>query len=287
MPVIAALLAVACLSVMDAFMKGASLAAGAYSATLTRALFGTAIALPLWAASGGVRIPGVRALRLHALRGVLSAFMALTFFFAITRLPLAETIAISFIAPVISLYLAAVFLGEKTHKRAILAAVLGLSGTLVIVGARAQADMLGPGKAAGLAAILVSTVLYAINLVVARAQAQVAGPLEIATFHSGVGSLTLGLFAPFLFAMPDRHSLGAIGAAAVLTVLGSALVAWAYARAEAQALIPLEYSAFVWAGLAGWIAFGEVPTIAVVAGAILIVGGCLIATRTRPETSAL
>ena len=64
MPVIAAFAAVACMSVMDGFMKGAALAAGAYSATLARAIFGTAIAVPLWAASGA-RWPDRKALRLH------------------------------------------------------------------------------------------------------------------------------------------------------------------------------------------------------------------------------
>lgn len=287
-PILAALVAVACLSVMDAFMKEAALAAGAYSATLTRAVFGTSIAVPLWLASGA-RWPGRQALRLHLLRGVLSAFMALTFFFALTILPLAETIAISFVAPVISLYLAAVFLHERIHPRAIIAAVLGLAGTLVIVGAR-----IGTGGAAwdgglalGLAAILTSTLLYAVNLVVARAQAQVAGPLEIASFHSGVGSLVLALGAPALFVLPGPGALGDIAAAAVMTVTGAVLLGWAYARAEAQVLVPLEYSAFVWAAILGWMVFAEPLTAPVAIGAALIVVGCLTATRRHPETSAL
>ncbi|MEL6876966.1 MAG: DMT family transporter, partial [Pseudomonadota bacterium] len=50
---------------------------------------------------------------------------------------------------------------------------------------------------------------------------------------------------------------------------------------EAQALVPTEYSAFLWAGLFGWLFFQEVVTIPTIAGTVLIVAGCWIATRKR------
>jgi len=60
---------------------------------------------------------------------------------------------------------------------------------------------------------------------------------------------------------------------------GSALMlgSWAYRRAETQALVPLEYTAFLWASLIGWVAFGETVTLPTVAGAAMIISGCLIA----------
>lgn len=277
-PVAAALAGVAALSLMDAFMKGASLAIGAYSAALLRSAIGLALIAPVWLAAGG-RWPARRALRFHLARGVVSAFMALTFFFALTRLPIAETIAISFFAPILSLWLAAAILKERIRPSAVVAGAFGLAGTLVIVGGRIGREAMSADAAWGLAAILFSALLYAYNLILARQQAQLAGPLEIASFHSGVGAAVLAIAAPWYLAFPDGETLLAISAASVLTVLGAAVLGWAYAREEAQVLVPMEYSGFLWAALFGWLFFREAVTLATVAGTLLIVAGCAIATR--------
>ena len=63
-PILAALAGVAALALMDAFMKGASLAIGAYSAALLRSALGLCLIAPVWLAAGG-RWPGRQALRLH------------------------------------------------------------------------------------------------------------------------------------------------------------------------------------------------------------------------------
>ena len=284
-PILAALAGVAALALMDAFMKGASLAIGAYSAALLRSALGLCLIAPVWLAAGG-RWPGRQALRLHLVRGVVSAFMALSFFFALTRLPIAETIAISFFAPILSLYLAAVILKERIRRSAIAAGLFGLAGTLVIVGGRIGRETLNDGAAAGLAAILFSALLYAYNLILARQQAQTAGPLEIASFHSGVGAAVLALGAPWLLALPDGETFLAIGAASLLTVCGAAVLGWAYAREEAQVLVPMEYSGFLWAALFGWLFFAETVTPTVLAGTALIVIGCAIATRRDAGTGS-
>lgn len=286
MPIAVALLGVGFLSLMDAFMKEAALAVGAYSAAVLRSAMGAAMVVPIWLARGG-RWPQRRVLKVHVRRGLVTTFMALTFFYAITKLPLAETIAISFVAPVISLYLAALILGERIERKAIVAAVLGLVGTLVIVGGRIGSRDMSGETALGLAAILFSAVLYAYNLVLARQQAQLAKPLEIASFHSGMSALVLGLAAPFLLVLPDGPTTMSIAAAAFLTVCGAIALAWAYARAEAQVLVPMEYSGFLWAVLFGWLFFREPVTATTVAGTALIVGGCWIAARKRPEQAAV
>ena len=284
-PILAALAGVAALALMDAFMKGASLAIGAYSAALLRSALGLCLIAPVWLAAGG-GWPGRQALRLHLVRGVVSAFMALSFFFALTRLPIAETIAISFFAPILSLYLAAIILKERIRRSAIAAGLFGLAGTLVIVGGRIGRETLNDGAAAGLAAILFSALLYAYNLILARQQAQTAGPLEIASFHSGVGAAVLALGAPWLLALPDGETFLAIGAASLLTVCGAAVLGWAYAREEAQVLVPMEYSGFLWAALFGWLFFAETVTPTVLAGTALIVIGCAIATRRDAGTGS-
>lgn len=282
LPFVVALAGVGFLSLMDAFMKEAALMIGAYTATLLRAFLGAGLIAPLWL-SRGARVPPRAVMKLHLERGVISAFMALTFFFSITLLPLAEAIALSFIAPLLALYLAKVLLGETISRAAIGGSVLGFSGTLVIVGGRIGEGQFDERAALGVASLFVSAVLYAYNFIVIRRQAQVAGPMEIATFHSGIGGLVLLTLAPFLWQAPAGEAWLPLVAAAALTVAGALAIAWAYARAEASALVPTEYSGFVWAALFGWLFFREAVTLPTLAGTALIVTGCWIAARS-PRT---
>lgn len=282
-PFAAAAMGVGFLSLMDAFMKDAALAAGAYSVTVLRSLIGAALIAPFWIGQRS-SWPDRATLKLHLERGVISAFMALSFFFAITTMPLAEAIAISFVAPIIALYFARVFLGEEIRREAIMASALGFAGTLVIVGGQIGmseegAAALSPNYAYGLAAMGFSALLYAYNFIVIRKQSQRAGPVEIATFHSGVGGLVLLTFAPFFWVTPGGEALVSVTAAAALTVGGAMAIAWAYARAETQALVPIEYTGFLWASLFGWLFFREAVTLPTMIGAALIVAGCWIATR--------
>jgi S-adenosylmethionine uptake transporter len=285
-PFVAVVLGIALFSVMDGVMKGASLLVGAYSAMLVRSLIGTALMLPLWKWRGGT-MPDRSAMKLHALRGAISAAMATSFFYGIVRLPLAEGIALSFIAPLIALYLAAVILGEQIGRGAVLASLLGLAGVAVIAAARFDGQGFDPEAGRGIAAILVSAVLYAVNLILQRKQAQIAGPIEVALFQTVWVGLTLGLFSPWLAVWPDLAALGLITGGAVLAMISLMVISWGYGRAEAQALLPIEYSAFIWAALVGWAMFGEALGWATVAGAVLIVAGCLIAARKPTEVTAL
>ena len=278
-PIGAALLGVACLSLMDAFMKSAALAAGTYSATLLRSAIGALIAAPLWLLLGG-RWPAWRVLKLHLERGLVSAFMALSFFYALTKLAIAEAIAISFVAPLLALYFARVLLGETIRRQAVLASVLGFAGTLVIVGGKLGDGEFDRDAALGLAAILFSALLYAYNFIIIRRQSQVARPLEIAAFHSGVAALVMALAAPLLFVWPGEAVVLDTALAALLTVVGAMAIAWAYARAEAQVLVPMEYTGFLWAALFGWLFFREGVTLPTIAGAAIIVVGCWLVART-------
>lgn len=285
-PILATMAGIALFSAMDAVMKSASIAIGAYSAYLLRCLIGFAMIAPVWWWRNR-RVPERRVMRVHLVRGVVVAFMGWTFFASLVRLPLAEAIAISFVAPLIALYLAAWLLGEKIERRAIIAALLGLAGVVVIVGGKLGRENLDDDALAGLSLIAVSALLYAWNLVLQRQQALVAGPTEVSTFQNGVVSLVLLVGAPFLMVWPEGKAWLEIGAGALLAVGAALFLAWAYARAEAQKLVPIEYTGFLWASLFGWLYFAERVGPTTVAGAVMIVIGCWIATRRRPEQSAL
>jgi S-adenosylmethionine uptake transporter len=80
--------------------------------------------------------------------------------------------------------------------------------------------------------------------------------------------------------LAQEHWLALVGVTA-LTLSGQFLMSWSYARAEAQYLIPTEYSAFVWAILFGWFFFDEGVVWTTLVGAGLIIAGCLIAARSN------
>jgi S-adenosylmethionine uptake transporter len=106
-----------------------------------------------------------------------------------------------------------------------------------------------------------------------------AGPVEIAMFQNMNVALIFLVIAPLYWTTPDAVSLAwtALGAALATTAL--LFLSWGYARAEAQVLVPVEYTGFLWAALMGWLVFGETLGAGVVAGAALIVLGCWIGTR--------
>jgi len=286
MPFLAVLIGIGTFSAMDATMKSASIQAGVYNALLFRNLFAALLVIPVWLIAGRP-VPSAAGLRVHLQRSVTVAFMAPLFFWGLVRIPMAEAIAISFIAPLIALYFAAIMLGETIRPSAILASLLGLAGVLVIGAARFTGGALTPEAGWGIAAILVSAVFYALNLVLQRRQAQLANPIEIALFQNLFVALAFLAVAPWLASWPQGSALRDICTAAVLAVAALLFLSWGYAREETQALVPIEYTGFLWAALFGWLWFDESVGLATVAGAGLIVIGCWTAARKPTEQTAL
>lgn len=286
LPFLMAILGIAAFSLMDAVMKRAAILFDVYSALFYRSLIGAALAWPVWRLAGG-RWPRRDVLALHALRSAIVVGMAYLFFSGLTRLPMAEAIALSFIAPLIAIYLSGLLLKERVRLRSVVASLLGLVGVAVIAGARLASAAHDAEATRGVAEVLGSAVLYALNLVAQRRQAQLAGPLEIAFFQNLLMGAMLALGAWHFARAPEAEMLRLTALAAVLATGALVLLSWAYARAEAQALVATEYTAFIWAAIMGWLWFGERVTATTVAGVALIVAACWIAARGRTEQTAL
>jgi S-adenosylmethionine uptake transporter len=291
-PFAVACIGIALFSAMDAAMKGLAIALGAYSAMLWRQGIGGLISAgPYFLTRKGW--PSRAGIRVHFLRGAVGSIMAVSFFYGIARVPLAEGIALSFIAPLIALYLAVVLLGETVGRHSIIASIMGLCGVAVLLAARIGTG--GERHLDGVAAILLSAVFYAWNTVLMRQQALLAPPAEVAFFQNVTSGLCLLLalpmvllVAPSIFQVPDASHWPMLVLSAALAFVSLYLLSWAYSRAEAQVLVPVEYTAFVWAAIMGAIFYNEAVTLTTVAGAVLIVTGCIIAARGgRPDTAKL
>ena len=280
---IAALGAVAALSVMDAVMKHLVLVIGVIAVSIWRAAVNLTLSSMLYLPRRK-RWPSAPTLRIHVSRGVVVTVMAFLFFWGIGRIPLAQAIALTFIAPLIAMILASWFLMERIGRRSIVGAVAAIGGVIIIV-VGPSSSRPGPEVLLGTLAILGSALTYAVNIVMMRQQALAAEPLEI-NFFGTVTVMVLWLLALPLAgvpAWPGGQWLWIV-IAALLSTAGSLLFAWGYARGPASYLAVTEYSGFLWASALGWLVFHERVSLYTLAGAVLIVGGCLVAARgNRPE----
>jgi S-adenosylmethionine uptake transporter len=266
-------------SVMDAVMKGLVLAIGVYNAMFWRSLVNVGLGAAAWRL-GRSGWPSARAVRLHLARGGVTTLMALLFFWGLARVPMAQAIALTYIAPILALLLAAAVLGERVGRYVVIASAAAFGGVIVVVigqsrGAATDSDI------AGVAAILASAILYAINLVIARVQAQAARPGEITFFQSGVTALLLALAAPWLATLPAGGDWLRLVVAACLSTASLLLLAWAYAHGDTGFLATSEYTSFVYAAVLGWVVFDERVSGWTLAGAAIIVAACLYAARRR------
>jgi S-adenosylmethionine uptake transporter len=278
---LAALGAVAVLSIMDALMKHLVLVIGIVAVSIWRAAanlsLGSLLYLPRrkqW--------PSARTLRIHVSRGVVVTVMAFLFFWGLGRIPLAQAIALTFIAPLMAMILAAWLLKERIGRRSIAGAVAAFGGVLIIVFGQASARP-GPEVLLGTLAILGSALTYAVNIVMMRQQALAAEPLEINFFGTATVMALWLLALPLagIPAWPAQQWLWIL-VAALLSTAGSLLFAWGYARGPASYLAVTEYSGFLWASALGWLIFHEKVSAYTLSGAVLIVGGCLIAAGGKP-----
>jgi len=263
---------------MDAVMKHLVLALGLFTVSVWRStanlFFSSALYLPR-----RQKWPTRKTLLIHLCRGVDVTIMAGLFFWGIARVPLAQALALTFIAPLIAMMLAPLFLKERLNARLIGGAVAAFAGVIVIVVGQARGDV-RPDVLLGIAAIIGSAICYSGNILMMRWQALAAGPLEI-NFFQAIVVLLMWLAVIPLMGLPGwpAGEFGWIVVASVLSTAGGMLFAWAYARGEASYLAVTEYSGFIWASICGWVAFDERVSLYTVAGALLIVAGCLIGAR--------
>ena len=131
--------------------------------------------------------------------------------------------------------------------------------------------------------MLASALCYAVNIILMRAQAQRASVLEITVFLNLV--VAAGARAAARWRSPNWRSSRRArtgrrsSLAAVLATVSASLMNWGYARATASYLVATEYTGFLWAAALGWLVYREPVSPWTVAGAVLIVVGCVWTAR--------
>lgn len=262
------------LCLMDVVVKYLAHGVAVPVITLARYTTGTILALMVWQWQGRPRLTR-KMLPVHIVRGILIGTMALAFYWALTQLPLAETITLSFIAPLLVPPLASLFLGEKMQPRFLAAGALGFAG--VVVTAQGAPDFSGD-RLLALGAVLYAAVAYAGSSVLLRARAATDGSTIVTLMGALVPMLVLSpaaIGAP----LPDLPTLGWFVILGLIGNVGMQFLSRAYARLEAQVLSVMEFTALPWAALFGWFIFGEPVRPQVWIGAGIILAACIWATR--------
>ena len=205
-----------------------------------------------------------RRLVLHFGRaGLLVASISFAFI-ALRFMTLADITAISFTAPLFITVLAVPFLGEKVDRARWLAVLVGLAGVLIVV--RPGSGLLSWGSLLPLLTALTFAGFQIVTRLIATTENTFA-----TLFYTGFfGLIWSSLALPFVWQSPlTCHWLafflqGALGVAAHLCMIK------AFSLAEASMLAPFNYSKLLWATVAGYIVFGNVPTWNTLAGAAVI-----------------
>ncbi|HWP26689.1 MAG TPA: DMT family transporter [Xanthobacteraceae bacterium] len=222
----------------------------------------------------------------HLLRGLISVAGMFLNFAALARLPLVDATAISFAAPLITVAFAALFLGERVRIYRWSAVAIGFIGVLVMLWPHfdLQHLMIAGSATTAIGAIcaLGSAFTNAGSVIQTRILTKTETTSSIVFYFSlicAVGGLAT---LPFGWIVPNGPQLAALIALGVLGGLAHILLTESYRYASASVVAPFDYTTMLWAFLLGYALFGEVPTLYVFAGAIIVAGaGLFVIWRER------
>jgi drug/metabolite transporter (DMT)-like permease len=185
---------------------------------------------------------------------------------ALTRMPVAETISIIFLAPFVVMIIAIPLLGEKVTVPGWIAAITGFCGVLLIANPGNGLDRLGVFYAGACAAVTVG--YYILSRLLSSTESTMA-----MLFHTAlVGAVLFGLYLPWSFhgVMPGAFDLCLFVLIGLAATLGHYLFTSAFRYAPASVLAPINYLHLFWAGVIGWLVFDHLPTSTSLVGMILV-----------------
>lgn len=213
---------------------------------------------------------------MHTTRAALVIASTAFFFLALYYLPIADTLAIFFVQPLVVTVLSPVILKEQVGLRRWIAVVIGFIGTLIIIRPGFQAIN------AGIVLALLSGTTSAIYIILTRRISGRTDPI-VTMFHTNVaGAIITTLLVGFFWVTPTPGQWGLLLVIAFVAFIGHYLVISAYHYAEASLLAPMAYAEMIMAVVCGWWFFGDLPDRWTFAGVgILIACAIYISYRER------
>lgn len=209
---------------------------------------------------------------------LLSTFL---FFGAVKFVAVADAVAITFVAPLLVVFLAWPILGERITLPRLVAVTLGFIGVLVII---------RPGSSVFQWAsimILGSAVCYSVYQIYMRRVAGVDHPGTSVFYGALVGTIIMSIVVPYVWKTPATwQDIAMMSSLGVLGALGHFFLAKALTCAPANFIVPFNYTQMIGSVIVGYLMFAEIPDAYTWAGTALIVGaGLLIGWQGKSKSS--
>jgi len=204
------------------------------------------------------------------------ALSSLFFGLGLQLMPMPETTAISYVAPLIVVLLAKPLLNESIGVFGWVAAIVGFAGMLLIVRPGGGLDPLG------VAYIVISIAANVAYNMLSRLLAHSERTITLLFYSSLVGAIGFGLAAPWFLngTVPDTPQVLMFLSLGVSAGIGHFFFTAAYRYAEASLLAPVGYVHLVWATMLGWLVFGHMPDGLTILGMLVVIAaGVLVAFR--------
>ncbi|MEQ9039181.1 MAG: DMT family transporter [Silicimonas sp.] len=213
-----------------------------------------------------------RQLRLFAMRGGAHTIGVILWFYAMTRITIAEVTAMNYMTPIYITLGAALFLGERLALRRIVAIALAFTGALIILrpGIREITD--------GHTAMIGTAVFFAVSYLTAKRMADEVNALVVVGMLSVTVTIGLLPFALAVWRTPTPEELFWMFLVAVFATLGHYTMTRAFAAAPVAVTQPITFLQLVWSVLLGAVFFAEPADFWVVAGGTVILGSATFIT---------
>jgi drug/metabolite transporter (DMT)-like permease len=224
----------------------------------------------------------------HLTRGLISIAGMFLNFAALARLPLVDATAISFAAPLITVALAWLILGETVRIYRWSAVTVGFIGIVVMMWPYLNFSQYGAGGSAttaatiGAACGMIAAFTNAGSVIQTRRLADTETTSAIVFYFSMYCAVAGLATLPFGWAWPTPFQLVILIASGVIGGLAHIFLTSSYHYAPASLVAPLDYTTMIWAYVLGYVLFGELPTITVYIGAVVVAGsGLFVIWRER------
>ena len=215
----------------------------------------------------------------HVARGTIGVCsMALTFF-ALIRLPLPDAITLNYAQPLLVVVFSSLFLGEAIRVYRWSAVAVGLVGVVIIVWPEltllTSGSALGEEEVLGVAAALAGACTSAVAAILVRSLVHSERTATIVLWFSLMACVLSLLSIPFGWQALSPQQYALLICAGFCGGLGQILMTAAYRHAEVSVVAPFEYVSMVLAVVVGYFAFGDVPTLYMLVGGLIVVGAGL------------
>lgn len=208
----------------------------------------------------------------RAVSGVSS--MALGFF-ALTRLPLPESTAIGYASPLLIVVFSALLLKERVHVYRWTAVTVGLVGVVIILWPRltlfSSGSTLGAGESVGAVAAFGGAILTAVAMMQVRRLTRTERTETIVLLFFITASILSLLTIPFGWVMPTPQEALLLVSAGIFGGFGQLLMTSSYRHAEMSVIASFEYLSLLLTLILGFVVFGDVPTLTMLIGGLIIV----------------